>query len=117
MHDRFVQRHHSRPKSPYEPVFDAAKPTRQEQTLAAWAFTVGAHVPLELPAHGRRPHRGQLPDVDFSNIAPLQPNRSAIWSRIIRLLRIGRSWRGTTVQPPGYSAVHPSGRTKDAATF
>lgn len=49
---------------------------QNEARRAAWAFEPGAASPLE-PHHRSRIHRGQLPDVDFSQIVRA-PRRSLL---------------------------------------
>ncbi len=84
MHNRFPQRPKGRPPAPRNPAFGPARQTLHDRKLAAWALTIGAHVPLEGGAP-RRPHRGQLPDVDFTRAEPaIRPSwrtRLAGWFR------------------------------------
>ncbi|MDQ6436753.1 hypothetical protein RB623_22100 [Mesorhizobium sp. LHD-90] len=55
-----------------------------EFRLAAWALALGQDSGRsEKPP--RRPHRGQLPDVDFSRAVPA-PRRPGLVSRLFRLL-------------------------------
>lgn len=61
------------------------------QKLAGWAFAVGERPRLPAELTGRRPHRGQLPDVDFDR-ATFDPNYRPLWSRIADML-FGRRHR------------------------
>ena len=74
------------------PTRGSDEPIRLNETLlAAWA------IPLDL--HGgagsrppRRPHRGMLPDVDFSRAVPV-PRRPGLLARLFRLMA-GRLRKG-----------------------
>ncbi|MCR4265743.1 hypothetical protein [Nitratireductor sp. ZSWI3] len=70
MHNRFPQRPKGRPPSLHNPALDPARQTLHDRKLAAWALTIGAHVPLATDEPGRRPHRGQLPDIDMTRLEP-----------------------------------------------
>ena len=49
-----------------------------EARLAAWALALGEVRPsADPPAPGAKPHRGMLPDVDWSNAVPV-PRRSLL---------------------------------------
>ncbi|EKF17221.1 hypothetical protein [Nitratireductor pacificus] len=84
MHNRFPQRPKGRPPSPDVPAFDPTRQTLHDRKLAAWALTLGARLPLDGVAR-RRPHRGQLPDVDLTRAEPaVRPSwrdRLAGWFR------------------------------------
>jgi len=62
-----------------------------EARLSAWALARGQVRP-SADAPARRRHRGQLPDVDFSNAVPA-PRRPGLFVRLFRLasLRGGRA--------------------------
>ena len=61
------------------------------QKLAAWAFAIGERPRLPEELTGRRPHRGQLPDVDFDSVT-IDANHRPLWSRIADLV-FGRRHR------------------------
>jgi hypothetical protein len=69
-----------------------------ERKMATWALLIGETYSSAVHAETRRrPHRGMLPDVDFSRAVP-DPSRPSLVRRIIRLIRPGDSNRagGTT---------------------
>jgi len=69
-----------------------------ERKIATWALLIGETYSSAVHAETRRrPHRGMLPDVDFSRAVP-DPSRPSLVRRIIRLVRPGDSNRagGTT---------------------
>ena len=86
-----------RPQTRYVPISD--EPMRlDEARLAAWAAALGQE---RLPQ--RRPHRGQLPDVDWTR-ATEAPARPGLFARLWRRLR----WRLSS--PDGVaSGVSPAG--------
>jgi hypothetical protein len=51
------------------------------QKLAAWAFAVGERPRIDEARPRPRPHRGQLPDVDFDR-ATVDPNYRPLWLRL-----------------------------------
>ncbi|MDW6022289.1 hypothetical protein SAZ10_11050 [Mesorhizobium sp. BAC0120] len=51
------------------------------QKLAAWAFAVGERPRIDEARPRPRPHRGQLPDVDFDR-AIVDPNYRPLWLRL-----------------------------------
>jgi hypothetical protein len=75
------------------PMFDPCKipgsRSLHERKLATWALLIGethssaAHVETR-----RRPHRGMLPDVDFSRAVP-DYSRPSLVRRLVRLIRRG----------------------------
>jgi hypothetical protein len=58
-----------------EALFDAR--------MSAWAVLLGRHNALN---EHRRPHRGMLPDVDFSHVEPA-PKRPSLLRRLVRLFQ------------------------------
>jgi hypothetical protein len=54
------------------------------QKVAAWAFAIGELPRLPEKHIQRRPHRGMLPDVDFSCAVPV-PRRPGLITRLFRL--------------------------------
>ena len=68
MHNRFPRPPQGRPHNLINPAFDPARLTLREQKLAAWALTVGVHTPSRDAGPVRSPHRGQLPDIDLTQI-------------------------------------------------
>lgn len=76
---------------PHIPVLDN-KPgalSRAEADSAARAFAIGERWPAAAPPSRRAPRRGDLPDVDFSQVVG-SPRRS-IWSRIKAAFRASSS--------------------------
>ncbi|WP_250889072.1 hypothetical protein [Mesorhizobium sp. dw_380] len=69
-----------------------------ERKMATWALLIGETYSSAVHAQvRRRPHRGMLPDVDFSHAVP-DPSRPSLVRRIIRLIRPGAKNRaGGTV--------------------
>ncbi|MER8692982.1 hypothetical protein NKI77_31925 [Mesorhizobium opportunistum] len=60
-----------------------------ERKMATWALLIGETYSSAVHAEvRRRPHRGMLPDVDFSRAVP-DPGRPSLVRRIIRLIRPG----------------------------
>jgi hypothetical protein len=55
------------------------------QKLAAWALAVGERPRSAEERMRRRPHRGQLPDIDFDR-AIVDPNYRPLWLRIADFL-------------------------------
>ncbi|WP_181173646.1 hypothetical protein [Mesorhizobium sp. B2-3-12] len=76
--------------------------------LPTWALLIGETYSSAVHAEvRRRPHRGMLPDVDFSRAVP-DPGRPSLVRRIIRLIRPGAKSRtggavssGSTKMPVG----------------
>jgi hypothetical protein len=73
------------------PMFDPFKipgsRSLHDRKLATWALLVGETRSSAVHAEmRRRPHRGMLPDVDFSRAVPV-PGRPSLVRRFIRLLR------------------------------
>jgi hypothetical protein len=89
----------NRPDSPFfpyfhmedGPMFDPCKipgsRNLHERRMATWALLVGETYSSASHAEARRrPHRGMLPDVDFSRAVP-DRSRPSLVRRIIRLIR------------------------------
>lgn len=75
------------------PMFDPCKipgsRNLHERRMATWALLVGETYSSAVHAEvRRRPHRGMLPDVDFSRAVP-DRSRPSLVRRIIRLIRPG----------------------------
>ncbi|MEO5756804.1 MAG: hypothetical protein ABIQ51_08110 [Mesorhizobium sp.] len=85
-----------------------------EQKLATWALLVGETYSSAVHAETRRrPHRGMLPDVDFSRAVP-DRSRPSLVRRIIRLIRPGPKIRivdsaasGSSTEPVGEMPAAP----------
>jgi hypothetical protein len=76
--------------------------------LPTWALLIGETYSSAVHAEvRRRPHRGMLPDVDFSRAVP-DPSRPSLVRRIIRLIRPGAKIRLVDTAPTG-SANDPVG--------
>ncbi len=99
----------SRPKRvrryPYSSYIYEPQPPIQmdEARLQAWAFSIGER-------HGgcaaeRKPHRGQLPDVDLSQGVAVAPRPGAVM-RLFRRIFARRAGSDNEAEPPG--------RTEDA---
>ncbi|TIQ36684.1 MAG: hypothetical protein E5X48_08940 [Mesorhizobium sp.] len=64
-----------------------------ERKMATWALLIGETYSSAVHAETRRrPHRGMLPDVDFSRAVP-DPGRPSLVRRIARLFRPGEKAR------------------------
>jgi hypothetical protein len=84
------------------PMFDPCKipgsRSLHERKVATWALLIGETYSSAVHAETRRrPHRGMLPDVDFSRAVP-DHSRPSLVRRIIRMIRPGTKDRagGTT---------------------
>lgn len=78
-----------------------------ERKMATWALLIGETYSSAVHAETRRrPHRGMLPDVDFSRAVP-DPGRPSLVRRIARLFRPGEKARAGDSLAPGNS--RPSG--------
>ncbi|BCG78708.1 hypothetical protein [Mesorhizobium sp. 113-3-3] len=72
--------------------------------LPTWALLIGETYSSAVHAEvRRRPHRGMLPDVDFSHAVP-DPSRPSLVRRIIRLIRPGAKIRLVDTAPSGSSS-------------
>lgn len=82
-----------------------------EARLAAWALALGEVRPrADPPAPARKPHRGMLPDVDWSNAVPV-PRRS-----LLKLLAATLAARMTPLASLGDTgSPMPSGQNLPAA--
>ncbi|TPJ08340.1 hypothetical protein FJ959_21215 [Mesorhizobium sp. B2-2-4] len=82
--------------------------------LPTWALLIGETYSSAVHAEvRRRPHRGMLPDVDFSRAVP-DPSRPSLVRRIIRAIRPGAKIRlvdtapsGSTKEPVGEKPANP----------
>ncbi|TRC81569.1 hypothetical protein FJV80_21620 [Mesorhizobium sp. WSM4310] len=82
--------------------------------LPTWALLIGETYSSAVHAEvRRRPHRGMLPDVDFSHAVP-DPSRPSLVRRIIRLIRPGAKIRlvdtastGSANEPVGEKPTSP----------
>lgn len=65
--------------------------------LPTWALLIGETYSSAVHAEvRRRPHRGMLPDVDFSRAVP-DPGRPSLVRRLIRAIRPGRKARAADI--------------------
>ncbi|MFB9979683.1 hypothetical protein ACFSQQ_24375 [Mesorhizobium kowhaii] len=79
-----------------------------DQKRATWALLIGETYSSAVHAEvRRRPHRGMLPDVDFSRAVP-DHSRPSLVRRMIRLIRPGAKIRLVDTAPSG-SAKEPVG--------
>ena len=91
------------------PMFDPYKipgsRSLHERKTATWALLIGETYSSAVHAETRRrPHRGMLPDVDFSHAVP-DYSRPSLVRRIIRLIRPGAKNRAGGGVPSGQSNV------------
>ncbi|CAN7584055.1 hypothetical protein [Mesorhizobium sp. LjNodule214] len=74
-----------------------------ERKMATWALLIGETYSSAVHAETRRrPHRGMLPDVDFSRAVP-DPSRPSLVRRIIGMIRPGTRDRAGVTMPSGSS--------------
>lgn len=97
------------------PMFDPYKipgsRSLHERKVATWALPIGETYSSAVHAEERRrPHRGMLPDVDFSRAVP-DHSRPTLVRRIIRLIRPGDRTRAGSGVSSGSSA--PSGSSNE----
>ncbi|MDX8456078.1 hypothetical protein RFM98_25425 [Mesorhizobium sp. VK9D] len=82
-----------------------------ERKVATWALLIGETYSSAVHAEERRrPHRGMLPDVDFSHAVP-DHSRPTLVRRIIRMIRPGDKSRAGSSFSSGSSA--PSGSSSE----
>jgi hypothetical protein len=98
------------------PMFDPYKipgsRSLHERKVATWALLIGETYSSAVHAEERRrPHRGMLPDVDFSRAVP-DHSRPTLVRRIIRMIRPGDKGRAGSSFPSGNSA--PSGSSNES---
>ncbi|WP_254634114.1 hypothetical protein [Mesorhizobium sp. GbtcB19] len=75
-----------------------------ERKAATWALLIGETYSSAVHAEERRrPHRGMLPDVDFSRAVP-DHSRPTLVRRIIRLIRPGAKNRAGSSLPSASSS-------------
>lgn len=94
------------------PMFDPYKipgsRNLHERKMATWALLIGETYSSAVHAQTRRrPHRGMLPDVDFSCAVP-DPSRPSLVRRIIRLVRPGTKGRAGASFSSGKSGASGS---------
>ncbi len=89
-----------------------------DQKMATWALLIGETYSSAVHAQTRRrPHRGMLPDVDFSRAVP-DPGRPSLVRRLIRLIRpktraVASVASASSNQPVGETSSTPYiGRSK-----
>ena len=91
------------------PMFDPFKipgsRNLHDRKMATWALLIGETYSSAVHAETRRrPHRGMLPDVDFSRAVP-DPSRPSLVRRIIRMMRPGeRARAGDSLSPASESS-------------
>lgn len=81
-----------------------------DRKMATWALLIGETYSSAVHAETRRrPHRGMLPDVDFSRAVP-DPGRPSLVRRFIRMMRPGEKGRAGDISPatPGSSPTSGS---------
>ncbi|WP_167524411.1 MULTISPECIES: hypothetical protein [unclassified Mesorhizobium] len=100
------------------PMFDPCKipgsRSLHERKMATWALLIGETYSSAVHSETRRrPHRGMLPDVDFSRAVP-DPGRPSLVRRIIRMIRPGEKGRagpsltsGSSAEPVGEKPETP----------
>ncbi|WP_246691069.1 hypothetical protein [Mesorhizobium sp. CU2] len=83
-----------------------------ERKAATWALLIGETYSSAVHAETRRrPHRGMLPDVDFSRAVP-DPSRPSLLRRIVRMIRPGARFRvvdtaASSNEPVGEKPANP----------
>jgi len=90
------------------PMFDPYKipgsRSLHERKMATWALLIGETYSSAVHAETRRrPHRGMLPDVDFSRAVP-DYSRPSLVRRIMRLIRPGAKLRVVHTAASGSSS-------------
>jgi hypothetical protein len=96
------------------PMFDPCRipgsRSLHERKTATWALLIGETYSSAVHAEiRRRPHRGMLPDVDFSRAVPDQ-SRPSLVRRFIRLIRPGAkntAASGSSKEPVGEKPATP----------
>lgn len=94
-------------RDPYFSIYEAQQPIRlDEARLDAWALSIGQRRETYRPK--ARPHRGMLPDVDFSQGVPVERRPGPI----VRLFR--RLFRRNSDEPTpvGETGAGETGRTE-----
>ena len=92
-----------------------------ERKVATWALLIGETYSSAVHAEARRkPHRGMLPDVDFSRAVP-DRSRPSLVRRLVRMIRPeGKGRAGDSLSPgqvgPSASSAEPVGE-KPAAPY
>jgi hypothetical protein len=80
---------HMEDGSMFDPCKIPGSRNLHERRMATWALLIGETYSSAVHAETRRrPHRGMLPDVDFSRAVP-DRSRPSLVRRIIRLIRSG----------------------------
>jgi len=102
------------------PMFDPYKipgsRSLHERKMATWALLIGETYSSAVHAETRRrPHRGMLPDVDFSRAVP-DHSRPSLVRRIVRMMRPGPKGHAddsfsTRKTGPSASPAKPVGET------
>jgi hypothetical protein len=108
----FFPRGRARPPSTL--TADAYGPIRYDDArFRAWALALGHERPADLPTRPARPHRGQLPDVDFSNARPV-PRRRFLFGVVLAALGLrthappsGEAMASGEAGPVADAAGHP----------
>ncbi|TIS56837.1 hypothetical protein [Mesorhizobium sp.] len=90
------------------PMFDPCKipgsRNLHERKMATWALLIGETYSSAVHAETRRrPHRGMLPDVDFSRAVP-DHSRPSLVRRIVGMIRPGAKSRAGETVPSGSSS-------------
>ncbi|MDX8530226.1 hypothetical protein RFM41_00565 [Mesorhizobium sp. VK25A] len=85
----FLTHLHMEDGSMFDPYKIPGSRSLHERKVATWALLIGETYSSAVHAEKRRrPHRGMLPDVDFSRAVP-DHSRPTLVRRIIRLIRPG----------------------------
>lgn len=102
-----------------EPMFDPYKipgsRSLHERKMATWALLIGETYSSAVHAEmRRRPHRGMLPDVDFSRAVP-DRGRPSLVRRIVGLIRGGGAKDRASGTAPTGSLDDPVGESHPVA--
>jgi hypothetical protein len=90
-------------RDPYLSIYEAQRPIRlDEARLDAWALSIGQR--RQAYQQERKPHRGMLPDVDFSRAVPAE--RPGFLRRLLRRLAGARPGEGSGVEMAGEGTDH-----------
>lgn len=85
MHIHRFTRPERRSKSRFADFGSAGPPTLPDRKAEAAALALGIRVTGTQPVQAPRPHRGQLPDVDFARVVVVE--KPSVCAQLIAILR------------------------------